>query len=333
MSFLRGKSTSFTVWPAGQDITIKTLPQITQMHAFSPVPDDETESTGFCSWRNLLDSPIDSGFLEGSATMWMTGLRKDVKRAPAALVTAETARAIADYMQENPGNPPSKPTIKTLGAAVRDKLNKKAQARPSHGAAMIDTDSGLLFFEGPASAAAWTLPKFSAKEPLFANMTLNQQFLLYLAWLSTQDEVDSPCSLNGSIAFATPGANGKLGKGIRATFDGTATVNELLDKWVIETKGRVTHLGTMWTVTMEGGWEVGVEATLHAAALKVTGLTFPDDILESPGSVEDRLALRMSCITAFTKTVADAFSKWASTHGGESVDTPDGYKKLLEATA
>jgi hypothetical protein len=338
LSFLRGKSTSFSIWPVGKETTIEVLPALVNTYAFTSISEDETEATGFCSWRNLLDGPIDSGFLEGTPNLWMTGLRKDVKRAPAALVTAETARAIADYMQLNPGNPPSKETIKTIGAGVRDKLNKKAQARPSHGAAMIDTDTGLLYFEGPASAAAWTMPKFGAIAPLFADASANGRFLLWLAFLSTQNEVDSPCSLNGSIAFATPGANGKLGKGVRATFDGTTTVTDLLERWVIESKGRVMHLGTMWSVMMDGGWEVGIEAVLHANALKVTGLVFPEDILEAPGSVEERLALRMSCLTAFSKTVAEAFSKWGvvDTQATDSSDlstVPEGYKKLLAALA
>ena len=71
MSFLRGKSTSFTrfILPS---ISVPQLDEIVQFREFEGIPQDALEANGFCSYRNLLEASIDRGHLD--ATSLMEGL-------------------------------------------------------------------------------------------------------------------------------------------------------------------------------------------------------------------------------------------------------------------
>lgn len=328
MSFLRGKSASFTVFTLPESLTVRALPEIVRLRAFDGIPADETEATGFCSWRSILDAPIDSGYLEGTTNLWLTGLRKDRKRAPTALVTAQVARALADWRQEHPTTPLLKPIQKEITAEVRRRLDLQAQPRPSHGAVLIDTDTRLLYVEGPASAVPWMLPFFDCQGALFGHSLLNSQFLLWLAWLNTQDQLKAPAGLSGSISFYVPKTEAQT---ISASFEGTTETKELLEHWVGEQRARINRLGLFWPVDIGDGLEYGLELTLQDGGLRVLGLKFPDAITKASGSLEGKLALRLQVITAFTQDLASAFTTWAKAmEGVYGVDTlPDEYKRLL----
>jgi hypothetical protein len=303
MSFLRGKSTSYTRIPLPHTLTVAAIDKAVTGRAFTQIPAGETEETGFCSWRNLLDAPIDSGFLEGNPDLWLTGLRKDVRKAPSALVQAVTAQRMADLRQTVPS--PSKAQEKEIKDGVRHELNLKAQARPMHAAVLIDTQHSLMFIDGIASAHPWVSKMMDVDEKagIYKDPTLNSEFLAWCAWRAAGG-VDTPCSPTGDISFREPKDSG-------ASFDGSHNIDALLTYWLGEQHATVASLGLIWAVDHEGD-SYNVSLTMSCATLKVSAFEFPEDIRDFPGSLEEKLAQRMGFIMAFETALACEFMAFAA---------------------
>lgn len=301
MSFLRGKSTSFTRFALPEHLKMRRLDEIVQHHEFTGIPDGELDANGFCSYRNLLDASIDRGLLDGHTDLWLTGLRRDVKKAPAALVAAQTARELADMRTTNPNL--SKQAEREVKAAVRLRLNLKAQPRPAHAAVLFNFETGMGYVDGIASAHEWLSKGLDAQPTPYAESTIvNAQYLAWCAWRAGHG-VDTPVSPSGDITFREP-------KDAGAAFDGQHNIDALLDYWMGEQRASIASLGLVFAVEHDEE-PYNVDVTLQAAGLKVCALEFPEQINEFPGTLDERLALRLGFLMSFERALADDYKAFA----------------------
>lgn len=300
MSFLRGKSTSYTRFTLPDNVSLSVVDKAVQLREFRDIAGDDLEANGFCSYRNLLDASIDRGLVEGHPDLWLTGLRRDVKKAPAALVRAQTARAIADARQVSPNL--SKAAQKEIGQKVRFELNLKAQARPAHAAVLINLSTRIGYIDGIASAHEWVQQSLEAGPAIYGDTQLNGQYLAWCAWRAGHG-VDTIVSPSGDITFREP-------KDAGASFDGQHNIDALLDYWIGEQKATVASVALTWAVEFDGETE-NVDVTLQSAALKVVGMVFPEFIQEMPGTVDEKMSARLGFIDAFERTLAKDYMGFA----------------------
>lgn len=299
MSFLRGKSTSYTRFALPKATTMQAVDKLVDSLAYSGIPVGDLEANGFVSYRNLLDSPIDRGLLPDNHDLWLTGLRRDVKRAPAALVRAQVARTLADARTVTPNL--SKQRIKEITAEVRADLHGQAQRRPAHAAVMVNLSTNVLYVDGIASAHPWLTEKMQA-ESLFTDPNVNADYLAWCAWRAGAG-VDTPCSPTGDIAFLEP-------KDAGAQFDGAHNVDNLLSYWMGEQDATIASLGLVFAVDSDGDSH-NTFVTLHANGLKVTGLEWPEEVLNEPGDLDSKMARRLKFVTEFELALAKDFKEFA----------------------
>lgn len=300
MSFLRGKSTSYTRFALPKETTMQSIDKLVEALKFNGIPVEELEANGFVSYRNLLDAPVDRGLLPDHHDLWITGLRRDVKRAPAALVRAQTARELSDARTVTPNL--SKLRVKEITAAVRADLHGQAQRRPSHAAVLVNLSTGILYVDGIASAHTWLAERLNA-ESLFTDPNVNADYLAWCAWRAGAG-VDTPCSPTGDIAFLEP-------KDAGAQFDGSHNVDALLSYWMGEQDASIASLGLVFAVEDAEGDMHNVFVTLHANGLKVTGLEWPEEILNEPGDLDSKLARRLKFVTDFESALLDDIKEFA----------------------
>lgn len=316
MSFLRGKSTSYSRFALPNNTPLSRVDELVDAWPFRDLTGDDLEGNGFVSYRNLLDASIDRGLLEGHVDLWLTGLRRDVKKAPAALVRAQVARELADARTVNPNL--GKSAIKEITADVRLSLNKKAQPRPAHGAVLANLSTGLLYVDGIASAHDWMAKRLDLT-PVYVDGSVNADYLAWCAWRAGHD-VDTPCTPTGDIAFLEPRDAG-------AQFDGIHNVNELLDYWMGQQQATIANLGLIYAVD-DCGDAHNVSVTLQAAGLKVCGLEWPEEVVNEAGSLDEKLARRLSFVMQFEKTLAEDFMQFAQLAVANKLP-----EKFLELTA
>lgn len=313
MSFLRGKSTSYSrfLMPA---YTLKQLDETVQFREFTDPQGDSLESVGFCSYRNLLDAPIERGFIDPEANLWLTGLRKDVKKAPPALVRATVARALADARQTNPGL--GKQAIKDISYEVALELHKKAQARPSHAAVMLNVATGLLYVDGVASAHDWICKMLEIVERPYGVVDLNCQYLAWCAWRAGAG-VDTPVAPTGDITFREPKDSG-------ASYDGQHEINGLLNYWIGEQRAAVSQVALCFAVPFaDDTWNANV--SIQSPNLKIQGLEWPEDLEQSvlgvSASLDDKLALRLGFVAAFEAALAADFKAFLEGLQAQTIST------------
>jgi hypothetical protein len=316
MSFLRGKSTSYTRFVIPDGMTLNMLAAAVQLRAFADVQDGATQAFGFCSWRNLLDSPIDSGLL-GTSPMWLAGLRKDTKKAPSALVQAEVARACADARTVNPtGFGPVQ--AKALKIEITDKLNKKAQARPAHAGMAVDTSRGLAYVDGLASSHSDVASWLDLGVSIYSDSNLNARYLAWCAWRASNG-VDTPCSPLGDIAFREPRDAG-------ATYDNNSDLDGLLEHWLKDQGAKVCSVRLCWGVSYVNEsyaleTNFNVDLTLQSAGLKVCGLEFPEEIQKLKGDIEIKMEIKLDFVRAFEEALAKDFADFAEAILGNTLPT------------
>lgn len=270
MSFLLGKSVSYARIAPQAFPAIGDLDKWLGAHAFTPLGPDDTDRIGACSWRNLLDGPVDRGWLPDQ-TMWLCGIRRDVRRAPAALVRARTAQALGDAMKAGILSSKAKAKLKE---EIRKELDLEQKPRPSQAAMVVIPDRGLILVDSMASAVVGHLEfLLSCGCPLFyADHALYSEFLAWLVWDGSRDSESERPWCPGDITFCN-----KLDS---AAYEG-ADIAEVLP----------LHLGEMDVTQVRFTWNLDghkpFQVTLQAVGLKVNGLEFPEDVLDELKGIFD----------------------------------------------
>jgi hypothetical protein len=276
--------------------------------------DNRTEAIGSCSFRNLLDGPIDRGLVDGDPDIWCCGVRKDVKKAPASLVRAETARAISDYMQTC-GGAPSRKAIAKIKFEVRRSLDLASQPKPSAGILAANLESGFLLLDGPTGSQGWVAGRLTARSVYDAEAGYSD-FLQWLIWsgLNPDDSDQAMAWPVGDVTFLD-------GEGDGAKYIGSNDLSGLLDAW----KGKATIRKARFAFVVG---DLVSEVELDAAALKVSGLVFPEEIAKAPTpSLEARLHARLKYLFTFETTLAGLAANWATR--GLNNDWPEAYLQLI----
>jgi hypothetical protein len=254
---------------------------------FRPFQEGEhrTESVGSCSYRSLFDGPIDRGFLEGSQN-YLCGIRRDVKKAPAGLVQAQTARDVADYMQTC-GGKPSKIHIKEIKAEVRDSLNQAAQPKPSHSTLLADIGRGMALLDGSTAAHS----------PFIGKLALRQFYEEYddvLEWFTWAGS--NPDSQVATI-WPEREATWKRDKEAITLKHGFNVNGSLLAGASL---GMKMCRGRFSLVV----GDLSCKLTLDLDGLKVSALEFPEEVLALSGDLESRTAARCEFIMGVESALA-----------------------------
>jgi hypothetical protein len=294
MTFLSGKTTSYTRWLSDLPDLPKALDYLLGEVSFRPISEGEhrLEALGSCSWRNLLDGPVDRGYLDGDPDLYGVGLRRDVKRAPGQLVKAEAARAVADYLQTC-GGKPSKARIREIGAEVRMELNLQAKPKPAHGIAVVDVPRGLVLLDGPPGVHGWLAGALRLR-PLYE--AAPARFLEWLVWAGLHEDHPqghSHCWPVREAVFRNAGGDGFALQG--ESSDGLQEVLE---------KALANHMALQSARFMLVLGDDAVSLTLNRAWLKVTALEFPDGCGKT-GPLETRLLERMGVIREVERALGD----------------------------
>lgn len=288
MTFLSGKTTSYTRWISDLPDLFRAMDDRFGAKGFSPLLDGnhDLERIGTCSWRNLLDGPVDRGLLDGDPDFYAVGLRRDVKRAPGQLVKAETARAVADYLQTC-GGKPSKARIREIGKEVREDLHSQAKARPSHGIAVVNPGRGLVLVDGPSGVHSWLSALLNLR-PLYEEAPA--RFLEWLIWSGLHEDHEqghAHCWPEQQVVFRDPEGAGYTLQGVSAAHGLENDLENALSS------GAKVHSARFRLVLGDDTCSL----TLNRAWLKVSSLEFPEDCGKT-GPLESRLLERMRVVEA-----------------------------------
>lgn len=309
MTLLRGNSVSYCRFLAVD----KPAEILGKIGTFSDIEagDDFTESFGACSWRNLLDGPLDAGSIYGGE-FYALGLRMDRKKAPSQLLQATIARELSDLYTVCPAGP-SKSAIKAVTDEVSLRLNREASPKPTSGMLVCDTRTGMYLLDGPSGAAA-VLTDLSEFRPLYSDLPEYREFLAWMAWRGSvkgQRESETVFPM-GVCTFKLPDNSSS------ASFDGEG-IGKLL----------IHYLARGWNMTRcSFQWEVGGEVyavTLDAACMK-TALVFPEEVLKAyppegcENFVEWRLANRIQFILSFEESLFREIAEFLRRQADGSLD-------------
>lgn len=313
MTFLQGKSTSYTRFLAESPNFRSGLDDALGRGMFTPIQDGSAilERLGTCSWRSLLDGPIDRGFLDGNLDLYACGLRRDVKRAPSQLAKAETARAIDDYMKTCGGKPDRK-RVKEIGAEIRLELAKAAPAQPSHGVMLANTHAGLVLIDGPTGGGSWAMGALDLK-PLYRESP--ERFLEWLIWAGLNEAESGVANVwpEHEVTFRDLEGDGASFKGRFPIADALA-VAVGKGQWVDRAR---------FSIVLE---ECVAQLTLCRAQMKVVNLEFPEELASARGPLEARLRGRAQ----FVMDVERELSRLVIEFGkrAEAEDFPDAFNAL-----
>lgn len=279
MTFLQGKSVSYIRFVSDRTDFRNGLDDALGVGMFTPLQDGSAtlERIGTCSWRSLLDGPIDRGYLDGDPDVYACGIRRDVRRAPSQLAKAETARAIADYYQTCGGKPDRK-RVKEIGAEIRLGLAIAAHAQPSHGVMLANTHAGLVLLDGPTGGGSWILGGLDLK-PLYVEAP--DRFLEWLIWAGLNESVSGIAHVwpEHEVTFRDAEGDGSSLKG-RFPLGDALKVAISRQQWVERCRFSLV-LG-----------DVTARLTLCRAEMKVAALEFPEDLCSGAGPLEPRLLAR-----------------------------------------
>jgi hypothetical protein len=308
MSILRGKSVTYGRYVADVPAT-EVLGKIGHFSEIT-AGDDYTESFGGCSYRNLLDGPIDSGLVNGSE-FHLLGLRLDKKKAPAQLVQATLARELYDAAVLGPL---SKKRQKEIKEAVKLRLDREAKPKPSHGVLVGDTSRGLFYMDGPSGAQAILLDLIGFR-PLYQDMPENRKFLAWMIWrgaLSPKRSTELVFPM-GSVTFREPGGTSS------ASFAGE-NIGGKLESY-LKRGWEVARCEFMWNLDGEVA-----NIMLDAATFKTT-ITFPEEVLkaEQPEdsqvpAVDWKLANRLAFISGFEASLAHELTEFLRRESGNALE-------------
>ena len=294
MTFLSGKTTSYTRWISDLPDLSHALDGLLGEIGFRALVEDEArlEAMGTCSWRSLLDGPVDRGYLDGDPDLYAVGLRRDTKRAPGQLVKAETARAVADYLQTC-GGKPSKKLIREIGAEVRFELNQQANPKPTHGIAVVDVPRGLVLLDGPGGIHGWLISALRMR-PLYEEAP--PRFLEWLIWSGLHE--DHPMGHAHCWPLRQVVFRNADGEGFSLQGESSEGLEEVLEKAMAN--GQRVQSARFTLVAGEDTCSL----TLNRAWLKVGSLEFPED-RGATGDLEARLLDRMDAIRGVERAIGD----------------------------
>lgn len=291
MTFLQGKSVSYTRFLADGPDFRKTLDEKLGDSVFTPIQDGSAtlEKLGTCSYRSLLDGPVDRGYLDGDPDLYACGLRRDVKRAPSQLAKAETARAIDDYMKTCGGKPDRK-RVKKIGAEIRLGLAMAAPAQPTHGVMLANVHAGLVLIDGPTGGGSWAMARLGLS-PLYKKAP--DRFLEWLVWSGLNEDASGIANVwpEYEITFRDTDGDGSSRKGL---FDLQSALKEALAKqqWVDRCR---------YSLVLE---DYTTQFTLCRSQLKVAALSFPDELCVTSGPLETRLRGRAAFVMNVEKELS-----------------------------
>ena len=318
MTFLQGKSVSYTRYLADNQVAFQSgLDDALGRGIFSPIQEGSAtlEKVGTCSWRSLLDGPIDRGHLEGDPDLCACGLRRDVKRAPAQLAKAETARAIDDYLKVC-GGKPDKKRIRELGAEIRLQLAIAAPAQPSHGILLAHLGTGLVLIDGPTNGGSWAMQALGLS-PLYKESP--ERFLEWLCWAGTHEDVSGLANVwpDHDVTFRDADGDGSSHKG---SFNLPEALRAAIEKGQHVDRARFSIVVQDFTVSL----------VICRATMKIAGLEFPEGV-GAAGPLEarllDRAAFLMLVEEELSRLVID-FAKHA-----EAGDFPKDFNALWAPAA
>jgi len=312
MTFLQGKSVSYTRFLADAADFRSGIDETLGNKVFSPIQEGSAtlERIGTCSWRSLLDGPVDRGYLDGDPDLYACGLRRDVKRAPAQLAKAETARAVDDYLKVCGGKPDRK-RMKEIGAEVRLDLAMAAPAQPSHGILLTNVHSGLVLIDGPTGGGSWAMEHLGLT-PLYRESP--DRFLEWLCWSGTHEDESGLANVwpEHEVTFRDVDGDGSSHKG-RFNLESALKVAIEKGQWVDRAR---------FSLVLE---DFATQLTICRSSMKIVALSFPEGV-GFGGTLEARLRDRaqfvMTVEQELSRLVVD-FAKHA-----ENEDFPEEFKAL-----
>ena len=294
MSLLRGSTVTYTRFDLQDEPHWGRLDEAVKFRAFEPLggPEDEvTERMGTCGWRNLLDGPIDHGWLP-SQRAWIMGLRRDVKKAPAALLQAELARAFSDAAQAHGGGL-GKEAKKNITATTKARLDRAANPKPKHALMAFLASPAIVLWDGPSAGADWVSEILQPLEPFYRGENYDK----FLAWLVDHADDDS-------VTYALSGdATLRDAEGHGADLVG---VTDFLAKYLELAHAGYTprKLGLVLALGNENA-----DLTLSSTGLKVQGLKFPEKNAV-PNTPDEILEARIAWVAQVETELAALVTSW-----------------------
>lgn len=307
MSLLRGKTVSYSrvILPPGTDPRL--LEQFVSVSHFSPLElgGHRLWTWGACSWRSLLDGPIDSGLVNGDPEIWACGIRADSKKAPATLVQAEQARAVADYLSCCGGKIDRK-RIREIKAETKAALDAAAPAVPKAGVLAVLLSPGVAILDAPGSALAEIMTKLQAD-----HLEYPPRFLDWLVWSGLRRDEEGLGALWPSGAAAMEGIQ-----------DARSTVEHHVDVGPFVS----AHWGAGYRVTrarfviVQDGQECSF--TLQENG-RVAGLEFPEAIRTGgTDGTEGKLHRRLLWVAGVERLLVGLAADWGRLIASERIPGP-----------